>query len=693
MQALRADAWVDRIGVNVNMQVDAVTSRFFDIVIPALQNLRIRLVRSGMASTGGEAQLSMISLVADRVGARFMLVSVKGVGSYSDMTGATFTFGRINAAIVRYWEGFNEVDNDWSDFGPTFGSTSGATTTNYGPQVLTFEAAKKNFRDTSSNPNVRAIKLVSATVVSNFGATHLGNVSQYNDFIGVHPYLQPESPGPGLAAVLTAMAPMNPLGKPFVASEAGYETGVGVTSPSYLVGGEVSELAQAKYTLRMFAEDELQGLEALTYYDFINDGSDPTNGEGNWGWIKGDGTPKIVYGTIQNTISLLAETIYNVPSVVVGNGDFVTDGFNRLDKNGFGSADSGIDTNLAYRDGDGNESGQWRVLTNRGLASVTYQVRQAFGDSHSAGHEVEIPFANIRAGASQEMRAGVRHTDYQNTYWATANPGVSNNIALVKIVGGAETTLLYANKTSITTAPATTIKIRVLKVGNDNWVSMKAYAPGSEPATWDLEFVDAGAASGVLGSGFAAFWLDNGGSGSISVDNIKSSSVSPTAGYWPTRAAFTLGKLDYTLSGSLPNVKQRLLQKSDGSFWLLLWNDVSVWNSTTKTDITNIAVPASLTFNDGVSRTVTVYNPRLGLTGISQAAQALFTLDFSADFRHVTSVNSFSVDFSSAFTHASGGSAVSNTFSAAFSSAFYKTAVSGGSSFTIPDEMIIVQIV
>jgi hypothetical protein len=61
-------------------------------------------------------------------------------------------------------------------------------------------------------------------------------------------------------------------------------------------------------------------------------------------------------------------------------------------------------------------------------------------------------------------------------------------------------------------------------------------------------------------------------------------------------AAFTPSTLDFTLTGGNPNVHQVLLQKHDGTFWLALWQDVSVFNKATNTDVINPDVPVTLNF-------------------------------------------------------------------------------------------------
>jgi hypothetical protein len=78
----------------------------------------------------------------------------------------------------------------------------------------------------------------------------------------------------------------------------------------------------------------------------------------------------------------------------------------------------------------------------------------------------------------------------------------------------------------------------------------------------------------------------------------------------------TLSKLDYTISADAPStVRQYLLQKSDGSHWLAVWNDVSAWNTSTKTETPVADVNVSITVPD--SKNVTVYRPYSGVDPVS----------------------------------------------------------------------------
>jgi len=68
-----------------------------------------------------------------------------------------------------------------------------------------------------------------------------------------------------------------------------------------------------------------------------------------------------------------------------------------------------------------------------------------------------------------------------------------------------------------------------------------------------------------------------------------------------SKPSFTPGSLDYTMSTSTPTINKLLLQKSNGEFDLVLWNEVSSWDTTSHVDIANAAQNVTLTFNTPLS--------------------------------------------------------------------------------------------
>jgi hypothetical protein len=80
-------------------------------------------------------------------------------------------------------------------------------------------------------------------------------------------------------------------------------------------------------------------------------------------------------------------------------------------------------------------------------------------------------------------------------------------------------------------------------------------------------------------------------------------------------ASFTPGKLNYTLTGASTSTHTTLLQKRNGRFYLVIWNEIKVVSSS-YADITNSPVAVTLTLGTAASA-INVYRPRTG-TGTIQ---------------------------------------------------------------------------
>ena len=84
-------------------------------------------------------------------------------------------------------------------------------------------------------------------------------------------------------------------------------------------------------------------------------------------------------------------------------------------------------------------------------------------------------------------------------------------------------------------------------------------------------------------------------------------------------AAFTPSTpLDYSLTGATNTIRQALFQKRDGRFYLVLWNDVQVYNTSSKSDVSNSNVPVVVNFTTA-PRSISKYQPMVGATGAARA--------------------------------------------------------------------------
>lgn len=84
-------------------------------------------------------------------------------------------------------------------------------------------------------------------------------------------------------------------------------------------------------------------------------------------------------------------------------------------------------------------------------------------------------------------------------------------------------------------------------------------------------------------------------------------------------SSFSPASLDYAVSGAPSTAQQLLLQKRDGSFYLVLWNRVSVWNTSNRTDVDPADVPVTIDFGQPV-KSAEVYEPNVSATPVATSA-------------------------------------------------------------------------
>jgi hypothetical protein len=85
-------------------------------------------------------------------------------------------------------------------------------------------------------------------------------------------------------------------------------------------------------------------------------------------------------------------------------------------------------------------------------------------------------------------------------------------------------------------------------------------------------------------------------------------------------AKFAPSSLDYTVSGAPSSAQQLLLQKRDGSFYLVLWNRVSVWNQANRTDVDPADVPITVSFGQPIAG-AEVFEPNVSASAVSSASK------------------------------------------------------------------------
>src|SRR5215207_3144330 len=90
-----------------------------------------------------------------------------------------------------------------------------------------------------------------------------------------------------------------------------------------------------------------------------------------------------------------------------------------------------------------------------------------------------------------------------------------------------------------------------------------------------------------------------------------------------------LTPLDHTVANTPTTFRSYLLQKSDGSHWLAMWNDVSIWDETTAVDLNPADVTVTLNFPR--AKSVDVYRPYSSASPVSSATGTTVNVGINAD--------------------------------------------------------------
>lgn len=84
-------------------------------------------------------------------------------------------------------------------------------------------------------------------------------------------------------------------------------------------------------------------------------------------------------------------------------------------------------------------------------------------------------------------------------------------------------------------------------------------------------------------------------------------------------AGFAPQSLDYSLSGMPASGQQILLQKRDGSFYLVLWNRVSVWDTASRTDLDPADVQVTVELGEPIA-SAQIYKPNVSASPVASGA-------------------------------------------------------------------------
>jgi hypothetical protein len=283
-QAHSAISFVDSIGVAVHLSyTDTPYGKYDDIIKPRLQELGVRHIRDGLvledlATRDKFEELGKLGIKSTMVmDPRDKNISTRAVNTAKSIPNS-----------IEAVEGANE----W-DVHPEFKYEG----QNFPEGIRKFQ--NELYSVMKADPATASLPVLSPSLADAWNASKLKDVAC--DLGNMHSYA-----GGGIPSleIDNRWIPQTKImcNKPIVATECGYHNGVEIEGQHY----GVSELAAAKYLLRLFLEYYNRGIQRAFAYELI-DAALPDPKAMNFGLLRHDGSPKPSFLAIKNLIYLLQE--------------------------------------------------------------------------------------------------------------------------------------------------------------------------------------------------------------------------------------------------------------------------------------------------------------------------------------------------------------------------------------------------
>ena len=289
VQAAQADSFVGSISVQLHLGQGGIYDQFTTIVKPRLLELGVRHIRERMFNDAGtQAQQQDLAANGIKMTAGCWPIS-------NNTSNASHCLSYANAygtGVIDAFDGWNEVDGQ--------GGLSDWKTSWVNWQQTMYSTYK-------GDATWNSLPVLANSITSTASTTDLfntkGNQSSRVDGGNMHDY-----PGGGNTpegGVEDSWVNINTslvTPKPLWTTETGYHT-----CPLCTNGVGVSELAQAKYTGRIYFEFWRRGRVRTNLYELIDEGTSTTDREDHWGLVRFDNTVKPSFTTVKSIIALLGD--------------------------------------------------------------------------------------------------------------------------------------------------------------------------------------------------------------------------------------------------------------------------------------------------------------------------------------------------------------------------------------------------
>lgn len=287
---MRADDFVESVGVNVHLGYAETPYGRQDIVKGKLLELGVRYIRDGL-NPGLPAVYRAWRTLASR-GIRLDLIAGDplrrgGIGPLKDQLAIV---KRDLSHSVASLEGPNEYDIQGD---PNW--------------VSTLRGYQRDlYQQVKSDPALARIPVVGPTVVRPESHKQLGDISRWLDYGNMHPY--PGGSPPDSDSQLKqelGWAAINAGSKPIQATETGYHNGLKSNSPHR----GASEGAAGIYIPRLYLDYFRRGIARTFAYELVDEHPDPPreNIEANFGLLRNDFSEKPAFVALKRLIALLRD--------------------------------------------------------------------------------------------------------------------------------------------------------------------------------------------------------------------------------------------------------------------------------------------------------------------------------------------------------------------------------------------------
>jgi hypothetical protein len=276
----------------------------------------------------------------------------------------------------------------------------------------------------------------------------------------------------------------------------------------------------------------------------------------------------------------------------------------------------------------GNEEDDAYAVSNGNSLSYTAQYEQTV---YSVGQSLGLPVINMSFGTgwgtnpTQGDYANVgnisAYSNYANghVYYGTGNPPAST-IAMVNSLAQISSnhpviiteTGWYTTGSSDVNSVSETVQAKYTLDA-----LMDAYKAG-DVKTYLYELLDQKTGDGYSEDNFGLFHSD--GTPKLAATALHNLTTL-LADTGSNSATFTPGSLSYSLSGTTSSDNSMLLEKSDGTYWLAIWDETRLSGPTSSTNI-NVA-NQTITLNLGSTATsIQVFDPLTGTTAVQSVNNA-----------------------------------------------------------------------